>query len=129
MKNSSNKGTMKKLVAAFIIAIMSIAAVVAQQPVNRYGGQNKSSNNVYSVYKPKTTTVANQQPRSKTVAAVPQGPIKHYTNSEGYKVQSPTRYSSAPAGATAVCRDGTYSFSRNKRGTCSHHGGVAYWLK
>lgn len=35
---------------------------------------------------------------------------------------------SAPAGATARCRDGTYSYSRHHRGTCSHHGGVAVWL-
>lgn len=35
---------------------------------------------------------------------------------------------SAPAGASAVCRDGTYSYSQNRRGTCSHHGGVAQWL-
>lgn len=55
--------------------------------------------------------------------------VKYYTNSFGQKVQSPTYYSSAPSGATALCRDGTYSFSRNRRGTCSHHGGVARWLK
>ena len=30
--------------------------------------------------------------------------------------------------ASARCNDGTYSYSRNRRGTCSHHGGVAYWL-
>jgi hypothetical protein len=24
--------------------------------------------------------------------------------------------------------DGTYSFSQSRRGTCSHHGGVAKWL-
>jgi hypothetical protein len=35
---------------------------------------------------------------------------------------------SVPAGASAVCRDGTYSFSANRRGTCSHHGGVGQWL-
>jgi uncharacterized protein DUF3761 len=35
---------------------------------------------------------------------------------------------SVPAGATARCRDGTYSFSRHRSGTCSHHGGVAAWL-
>jgi hypothetical protein len=35
---------------------------------------------------------------------------------------------SAPPGATAVCRDGTYSYSRHHSGTCSHHGGVARWL-
>lgn len=54
--------------------------------------------------------------------------VKYYTNSAGQRVQSPTYYNSAPAGATALCRDGTYSFSRNRRGTCSHHGGVANWL-
>jgi len=54
--------------------------------------------------------------------------VKHYTNSRGKKVQSPTYYNAPPAGATALCRDGTYSFSRSRRGTCSHHGGVAEWL-
>jgi len=34
----------------------------------------------------------------------------------------------APPGATARCRDGTYSFSQHRSGTCSHHGGVAAWL-
>ncbi|HWM32751.1 MAG TPA: DUF3761 domain-containing protein [Pseudolysinimonas sp.] len=28
---------------------------------------------------------------------------------------------------TALCRDGTYSYSQNHRGTCSWHGGVAEW--
>ncbi|MDI1290053.1 MAG: DUF3761 domain-containing protein [bacterium] len=35
---------------------------------------------------------------------------------------------SAPSGATAVCRDGTFSYSQNHSGTCSHHGGVSRWL-
>ena len=35
---------------------------------------------------------------------------------------------SPPAGATARCRDGTYSFSQHRSGTCSDHGGVAAWL-
>ena len=59
----------------------------------------------------------------------PIGGVKYYTNSKGQRVQSPTYYQTAPAGATALCRDGTYSFSRSRRGTCSHHGGVAKWLK
>jgi hypothetical protein len=33
-----------------------------------------------------------------------------------------------PPGATAECRDGSYSFSLRHTGTCSHHGGVARWL-
>ena len=53
-----------------------------------------------------------------------------YVNSRGEWVPSPTRTpnDSAPVGASAHCRDGTYSFSRSRRGTCSHHGGVAEWL-
>ena len=53
-----------------------------------------------------------------------------YTNSQGNPVRSPTRTpdNQAPVGATAQCRDGTFSFSQSRRGTCSHHGGVAKWL-
>lgn len=54
--------------------------------------------------------------------------VKYYTNTNGEKVQSPTHYESVPPGACALCRDGTYSFSHNRRGTCSHHGGVKKWL-
>jgi len=50
-----------------------------------------------------------------------------YVNSAGQTVKRPENCSSAPEGATAQCRDGTYSFSRSRRGTCSHHGGVAKW--
>ena len=54
----------------------------------------------------------------------------YYTNVDGNEVHAPA-YSldeDIPAGASAKCRDGTYSFSQNRRGTCSHHGGVATWL-
>ena len=34
----------------------------------------------------------------------------------------------APPGATARCRDGTYSFNQNRREACSHHLGVAEWV-
>jgi uncharacterized protein DUF3761 len=36
--------------------------------------------------------------------------------------------SSDPAGATAKCKDGSYSKSQHRSGTCSSHGGVAEWL-
>src|SRR5258708_2915781 len=51
-----------------------------------------------------------------------------YVNSKGQIVKRPQNCSGAPQGATAQCRDGTHSFSRSRRGTCSHHGGVAKWL-
>ncbi len=42
------------------------------------------------------------------------------------KVPSSTYYT--PESATALCNDGTYSFSANRQGSCSHHDGVAQWL-
>lgn len=51
-----------------------------------------------------------------------------YINSKGETVKRPETCSAAPQGATAQCADGSYSFSQSRRGTCSHHGGVAKWL-
>lgn len=50
-----------------------------------------------------------------------------YVNSRGQTVPRPENCSGPPQGATAQCRDGSYSFSRSRRGTCSHHGAVAKW--
>ena len=52
-----------------------------------------------------------------------------YKNVNGNSVQRPA-YSSngTPAGATAQCKDGTYSFSLHHSGTCSGHHGVSQWL-
>jgi hypothetical protein len=53
----------------------------------------------------------------------------HYQNVDGQSVHSPAHSSGGvPAGATAQCADGTYSFSTHRQGTCSHHGGVGKWL-
>jgi len=54
----------------------------------------------------------------------------YYRNVRGVCVHRPvqTDNGGVPAGATAQCRDGSYSFSQSRRGTCSHHGGVGRWL-
>jgi SH3-like domain-containing protein len=52
---------------------------------------------------------------------------KSYVNVDGVRVRSPVFRDTKPAGASARCRDGSYSFSLHRRGTCSHHGGVAEW--
>ncbi|WP_409015203.1 DUF3761 domain-containing protein [Caballeronia sp. LZ001] len=53
----------------------------------------------------------------------------HYVNRDGNVIHAPSRSRSGavPEGATAQCRDGSYSFSRHHGGTCSRHGGVARW--
>ena len=53
-----------------------------------------------------------------------------YVNSVGNTVHRPAHTESGlpPTGASAQCRDGSYSFSQSHRGTCSRHGGVSRWL-
>lgn len=53
-----------------------------------------------------------------------------YPNVDGHEVHRPAKPSdgSVPVGATAQCRDGEYSFSEHRSGTCSRHGGVANWF-
>jgi len=67
-------------------------------------------------------------PRQVATAPTQQG--RGYINVDGEWVPSPTRTADGqpPPGASAKCRDGTFSFSRHRQGTCSHHGGVAEWL-
>jgi hypothetical protein len=61
---------------------------------------------------PPRTTVA---PAPKPVAASTGKPVAANENSN-------------PAGATAQCKDGTYSHAKTHQGACSHHGGVAKWM-
>ncbi|BCZ23898.1 hypothetical protein MTY59_37530 [Mycobacterium senriense] len=81
-------------------------------------------------------------------SAVASGPITilascgkgFYQNSDGQCIPDPSSglppggapglvgSNGAPAGATAICRDGDYSFSTHHTGTCSGHGGVRQWL-
>jgi hypothetical protein len=84
------------------------------------GGAQIVLNNAASWYVPKAQPAPQSQLSND----------RYYTNSDGQQVHSPA-YSSGggvPAGATAQCTDGTYSFSQHRSGTCSHHGGVANWL-
>ena len=57
------------------------------------------------------------------------GNCGYYINSNGHQVPSPcgnSKTDAPPPRATAICRDGSYSFSEHPYagGTCSHHGGV-----
>jgi Protein of unknown function (DUF3761) len=53
----------------------------------------------------------------------------HYYNRDDSEVHQPARTLDGlkPEGASAHCRDGTWSFSHTHSGTGSRHGGVANW--
>lgn len=83
-----------------------------------------SSNNLENKYRitPQTNTANSTSYNSGTISG------KGYVNSKGNYVPSPRKSNTKPNGATAKCRDGTWSFSQSTRGTCSRHGGVSSWL-
>lgn len=51
--------------------------------------------------------------------------VGYYENVDGKCVRRPSH---DPRGATAQCRDGTYSYSQHASGTCSHRGDVRRWI-
>ena len=120
---------MKKLITSIILIFFLSGCYEAQSALN--------PNDLLPSEKP--TTIEQQKPiepiqvlpeintQNNTQQYTPPE-IHYYNNVDGDKVQSPTYYPSEPTGATARCRDGTYSFSRHRSGTCSHHGGVEEWL-
>jgi hypothetical protein len=64
--------------------------------------------NWWSAYQTYITVTNTPQPAPTTIAAAP--------------APAPAQ---PPAGATARCNDGTYSYAAHHQGACSHHGGVA----
>jgi allantoicase len=52
---------------------------------------------------------------------------RHYVNSSGVLVHSPSCGNGSEGHETAICRDGGHSYSMHHSGTRSHHGGVAQW--
>ena len=133
---------MKKNISLLLILGLTITAIFAQNRTsnyNRYPSTSSYNNRSYNSnlntnttnYYPTSssrTIIESHKQTSVTSTPRPTEHIRHYNNSNGERVQSPTRYTSTPAGATAECRDGSFSFSRSRRGTCSHHGGVRRWL-
>lgn len=112
----------QRLLGALVLACLPVAA---------------SGSAFVSAPQQQASAVQQQQAASSSAAKSKQSKKKnahhkhssqYYKNSSGKEVHRPEKASAVPAGATAQCRDGSYSFSQHRRGTCSHHGGVATWL-
>jgi hypothetical protein len=55
--------------------------------------------------------------------------VPGYVNKDGRCVPRPASSSNEGSlPATAQCRDGRFSYSQHRSGTCSGHGGVARWM-
>lgn len=93
------------------VATSEAPVVTAAPPVTKAAAPRTT------VAKPKTTAPAAPEPA--------ECGTDYYRNSDGNCVHRP---SDNPSGATAQCKDGTYSYSQHRSGTCSGHGGVKTWL-
>jgi SH3-like domain-containing protein len=80
-----------------------------------------------SVQRPRKVSPQASSPSRPAVTRTQPASGRSYINRDGIRVPSPVFSDTRPAGASARCRDGSYSFSLNRRGTCSRHGGVAEW--
>jgi len=101
----------------FVYALALAAILFSQQIVSQTQSASQPNTN--------SAAAGNTKPNTGQVNCTNNGT---YVNSKGRTVQRPEDCSGPPKGATAECRDGSYSFSQSRRGTCSHHGGVAKWL-
>jgi hypothetical protein len=61
------------------------------------------------------------------VVARSQGSNGYYMSSDGSMIHTPATGTVDYGPVTAICADGSRSFSHHTRGTCSHHGGVQSW--
>lgn len=105
------------IIGLTVVIFIAIAASDSHQPaaISSYQSQQQIQSN-------QTYQQASSQPADNL------SNDNYYANSSGNSVHSPAYSNAIPVGATARCRDGTYSFSQSRRGTCSHHGGVSQWL-
>jgi hypothetical protein len=101
----------------FGYALALAVILLSQQIVSQTQSPSQPSTN--------STSTTNTKPNAGKVNCTNNGT---YVNSKGQTVARPENCSGPPQGATAQCGDGSYSFSQSRRGTCSHHGGVAKWL-
>jgi hypothetical protein len=82
----------------------------------------------------KTASASKASTKAKTTATAPAASATAPKTSADAGTRLPEKPvtaapAGAPEGATAKCKDGTFSHSKTHSGTCSRHGGVAEWYK
>ena len=103
-----NGGLSMKIKRWLILALLSLL-VIASPLRGQATPQNQTSTD-----STQSTTTSSTQKKSEATQNKPTDPAQkphYYTNSARQRVQSPTKASTVPSGATAQCRDGSYSFS------------------
>jgi len=120
---NANKGVCRTAAATAAKPVAkqtTIATATRHYDCTKAGNANKQECKVSTASNRGTAkTVATS--KSAPAAGPSSGPIPARAAS------SKTSDNNNPAGAIAQCKDGTYSHSKSRSGTCSRHGGVAKW--
>lgn len=97
--------------------------------VQKAAAGSSSSSGAATASTPSSSPAASAPPASGAAmkAAAPATPAASGTSSSSASSKSTTG-NTDPTGATAKCKDGTYSKSKHHSGTCSKHGGVDQWM-
>lgn len=93
---------------------------------SHHGGVNKSAAASSATSSPSSAPAASASPSPAAAAAATSSPKASASTA---KAGSSASENNDPTGAIAKCKDGLYSHSKHRSGTCSRHGGVAQWLQ
>jgi hypothetical protein len=116
---------MSKFISRFAASLILLSLSLPLAPAGVLARPRPASPNISSTAPGRALKPAQRRKRRRARGIITG---RSYINVYGERVPSPRKSESVPQGATALCNDGTYSFSRHRRGTCSRHGGVACWL-
>jgi hypothetical protein len=101
-----------KLPAAFLLTILICLPILAQ-----------TTNPQQSGTQPQQAASAQEAPASNASSSSGNSKVPGVWRKIKVKVITP------PKGATAQCKDRTYSYTDHVSGACANHGGVEKWLK
>src|ERR1700687_1081954 len=129
-------GTGWKLAIGGFAAVLLIGVInsAAQQPPSTPAGhqiaQVSSPTPPIVSRAPSPTVIPSPTPSPSPKAVATAAPVAVAPPAPAPPAAAPAQdpYAAATAaGASAVCADGSWSYSKTRSGTCSHHGGVHWW--
>lgn len=127
-ENNSQLSSFKKSFRArTATVILAIVAAIFAQSANSLEGKLETSKEQTAQVEYQNSLLQNEISNLK----VTNNQLQERINASALSslLDRPAQEISPGNGATARCVDGTYSYSANRRGTCSHHGGVAEWYR